>query len=357
MIKSRRKIFKESLSSVRNEIRDMFEDIKDGLESARNDGVGVLDVNVVVQTWDQGAPVLVKGAYNYYSGDINVDGNEFIDDFDSLFGEYMKKFDDEVKERNDMLDDILNKMWDDVENGDLDEEEYQEEQMRLMDDTCTWSISIDLNRTGGGLLSSMAVSIESGDADVLDRDTRSVDEVEKWCKKKSESRIMRESRVARRRNSLRKVLENKKFNCKKEAKGKFIRTINPNATDREKTVTLSDLGVNPDIEYIGLFVNGYDVDGLDRVSWTKPMWGQLETLMKQLDNELLEIKGKPNKKIEADIYLCDEDNNNEVTVNIPTIETDRFGNIVFDDSKGYPRKVRTLEDLCLIAFHKMLKNM
>lgn len=191
MIKSRRKIFKESLSSVRNEIRDMFEDIKDGLESARNDGVGVLDVNVVVQTWDQGAPVLVKGAYNYYSGDINVDGNEFIDDFDSLFGEYMKKFDDEVKERNDMLDDILNKMWDDVENGDLDEEEYQEEQMRLMDDTCTWSISIDLNRTGGGLLSSMAVSIESGDADVLDRDTRSVDEVERWCKKKSESRIAR----------------------------------------------------------------------------------------------------------------------------------------------------------------------
>ncbi len=200
MIKSRIKLFKESLSSVRDEIREMFEDIKDGLESAREDGVGVLDVNVVVQTWDQGAPVLVKGAYNYYSGDINVDGNEFIDDFDSLFGEYMKKFDDEVKERNDMLDDILNKMWDDVENGDLDEEEYQEEQMRLMDDTCTWSISIDLNRTGGGLLSSMAVSIESGDADVLDRDTRSVDEVERWCKKKSESRIAR-------RRGLRRVIE------------------------------------------------------------------------------------------------------------------------------------------------------
>lgn len=200
MIKSRRKIFKESLSSVRNEIRDMFEDIKDGLESAREDGVGVLDVNVVVQTWDQGAPVLVKGAYNYYSGDINVDGNEFIDDFDSLFGEYMKKFDDEVKERNDMLDDILNKMWDDVENGDLNEEEYQEEQMRLMDDTCTWSISIDLNRTGGGLLSSMAVNVESGDAEVLDSDTRSVDEVKRWCKKKSESRVAR-------RRGIRRVIE------------------------------------------------------------------------------------------------------------------------------------------------------
>ena len=204
MIKRTRKIFKESLSSVRNEIRDMFEDIKDGLEAARDAGVGVLDVNVVVQTWDQGAPVLVKGAYNYYSGDINVDGNEFIDDFDSLIGEYMKKFDDEVKERNEMLDDILNKMWDDVENGDLDEEEYQEEQMRLMDDTCTWSISVDLNRTGGGLLSSMAVNIESGDAEVLDLDTRSVDEVEKWASKNK-----KESRIARRRNSLRKVLESR----------------------------------------------------------------------------------------------------------------------------------------------------
>ena len=357
MIKRTRKIFKESLSSVRNEIRDMFEDIKDGLEAARNAGSDVSGINVVVQTWDQGAPVLVKGAYNYYSGDINVDADEFIDDHDELIRDYMKEFDEEVKERNDMLSDILNKMWDDVDNGDLDEDEYYEEEHRLMDDTCTWSVSVELSKDRDELKSSMAVSVESGDAEVIDSDTLSVDEVERWCKKKSESRIMRESRVARRRNSLRKVLENKNFNCKKEAKGKYIRTINPDATDREKTVTLSDLGVNPNVEYIGLFVNGFDVDGLERVSWTKPMWDQLETLMKQLDNELLEIKGKPNKKIEADIYLCDEDDNNEVTVNIPTIETDRFGHIVFDDSKGYPRKVRTLEDLCLIAFHKMLKNM
>jgi hypothetical protein len=37
----------------------------------------------------------------------------------------------------------------------------------------------------------MVVSIESGDADVLVRDTRSVDDVERWCKKKSESSISR----------------------------------------------------------------------------------------------------------------------------------------------------------------------
>lgn len=152
-------------------------------------------------------------------------------------------------------------------------------------------------------------------------------------------------------------VENKQIRFKKEAKGKFIRTINPTPTGREKTVTLHDLDVNPKVEYIGLFVNGNDIGGLDGVSWTKPMWDQLEPLMKKLDDELLKIKGEPNKKIEADIYLCDEDDNNEVTVEIPTIETDRFGHIVFDDSKGYPRKVKTLEDLCLIAFHKMLKNM
>lgn len=152
-------------------------------------------------------------------------------------------------------------------------------------------------------------------------------------------------------------VENKQIRFKKEAKGKFIRTINPTPTGREKTVTLNDLDVNPNVEYIGLFVNGNDIGGLDGVSWTKPMWDQLEPLMKKLDDELLKIKGEPNKKIEADIYLCDEDDNNEVTVEIPTIETDRFGHIVFDDSKGYPRKVKTLEDLCLIAFHKMLKNM
>ncbi len=200
MIKRTRKIFKESLSSVRNEIRDMFEDIKDGLEAARNAGSDVSGINVVVQTWDQGAPVLVKGAYNYYSGDINVDADEFIDDHDELIRDYMKEFDEEVKERNDMLSDILNKMWDDVDNGDLDEDEYYEEEHRLMDDTCTWSVSVELSKDRDELKSSMAVSIESGDAEVIDSDTLSVDEVERWCKKKSESRIVR-------RRGLRRVIE------------------------------------------------------------------------------------------------------------------------------------------------------
>lgn len=191
MIKSRRKLFKESLSSVRNEIRDMFEDIKDGLESAREAGSDVSDIMVVVETWDQGAPVLVKGAYNYYSGDIRCSADEFIDDHNDLINGYMKEFDDEVKERNDMLDDILNKMYDDVENGDMDEEDYQEEQMNLIDDTCTWSVSVTLGKGNDEIKSTMDVNIESGDADILDTDTLSVDDVEKWCKKKSESRISR----------------------------------------------------------------------------------------------------------------------------------------------------------------------
>lgn len=191
MIKSRRKLFKESLSSVRNEIRDMFEDVKDGLESAREAGSDVSDIMVVVETWDQGAPVLVKGAYNYYSGDIRCSADEFIDDHNDLINGYMKEFDDEVKERNDMLDDILNKMYDDVENGDMDEEDYQEEQMNLIDDTCTWSVSVTLGKGNDEIKSTMAVNIESGDADVLDTDTLSVNDVEKWCKKKSESRISR----------------------------------------------------------------------------------------------------------------------------------------------------------------------
>lgn len=191
MIKSRRKIFKESLSSVRNEIRDMFEDIKDGLESAREADSDVSDIMVVVETWDQGAPVLVKGAYNYYSGDIRCSADEFIDDHNDLINGYMKEFDDEVKERNDMLDDILNKMYDDVENGDMDEEDYQEEQMNLIDDTCTWSVSVTLGKGNDEIKSTMAVNIESGDAEVLNTDTLSVNDVEKWCKKKSESRISR----------------------------------------------------------------------------------------------------------------------------------------------------------------------
>lgn len=210
MIKRTKKIFKESLSSVRNEIRDMFEDVKDGLESARDAGNDVSGITVVVQTWDQGAPVLVKGAYNYYNGDINVDADEFIDDHDELINDYMKDFDEEVKERNEMLDDILNKMRDDVDNGDLDEDEYYEEEYRLMDDTCTWSVSVELSKGRDEIKSSMAVNVESGDAEVIDSDTLSVDDVEKWCKKKSESRIMRESRNVCRRNSFRKVLESRR---------------------------------------------------------------------------------------------------------------------------------------------------
>ena len=202
MFKSRKKLFKESVSSVRNEIRDMFEDIKDGLEAARNAGSDLSDIMVVVETWDQGAPVLVKGAYNYYSGDIRCSADEFVDDHDDLIRDYMKEFDDEVKERNDMLDDILNKMYDDVENGDMDEEDYQEEQMNLIDDTCTWSVSVTLGKGNDEIKSTMAVNIESGDADVLDTDTLSVDEVERWAKKKSESRISR-------RRGIRRVLEKK----------------------------------------------------------------------------------------------------------------------------------------------------
>lgn len=215
MFKSRKKLFKESVSSVRNEIRDMFEDIKDGLEAARNAGSDLSDIMVVVETWDQGAPVLVKGAYNYYSGDIRCSADEFVDDHDDLIRDYMKEFDDEVKERNDMLDDILNKMYDDVENGDMDEEDYQEEQMNLIDDTCTWSVSVTLGKGNDEIKSTMAVNIESGDADVLDTDTLSVDEVERWAKKKSESRISRrrgirrvvEARRSRRHGKLYEVLE------------------------------------------------------------------------------------------------------------------------------------------------------
>ncbi len=210
MIKRTRKIFKESLSSVKNEIMDMFNDVKDGLEAARESGSDVSDITVVIQTWDQGAPVLVKGAYNYYSGDVNVDADEFIDDHDKLIKDYMKDFNEEVNERNEMLDDILSKMWNDVENGDLDEDEYYEEEHRLMDDTCTWSVSIELSKGKDEIESSIAVNVESGDAEILDSNTLSVDEVEKWCKKKSESRIMRESRIASRRNGLRKVLENRR---------------------------------------------------------------------------------------------------------------------------------------------------
>lgn len=197
MIKSRKKIFKEGLSSVRNEIRDMFEDIKDGLESAREAGSDVSDIMVVVQTWDTGAPVLVKGAYNNYSGDIRCSADEFVDDHDDLIKDYMRDFDEEVKERNDMLDDILNKMHDDVENGTMDEDDYYDEEMNLIDDTCTWSVSVELSKGRDEIKSTMAVNIESGDADVVDSDTLSVDDVEKWCKKKSESRISRRRGIRR----------------------------------------------------------------------------------------------------------------------------------------------------------------
>ena len=203
MIKRTRKIFKESLSSVRNEIRDMFGDIKDGLESARDAGSDISNIMVVVQTWDAGAPVLVKGAYNYYSGDIRCSADEFIDDHNDLIKDYMRDFDEEVKERNEMLDDILNKMHDDVENGTMDEDDYYEEEMNLIDDTCTWSVSVELIKDNDEIKSTMAVNIESGDADVVDSDTLSVDDVERWCKKKAESRISR-------RRGLRRVIESRR---------------------------------------------------------------------------------------------------------------------------------------------------
>ena len=206
MIKSRRKTFKESLSSVRNEIRDMFEDVKDGLEAARDSGSNVSDIMVVVQTWDAGAPVLVKGAYNYYSGDIRCSADEFIDDHNDLIRDYMRDFDEEVKERNEMLDDILNKMHDDVENGTMDEDDYYDEEMNLTDDTCTWSVSVELSKDNDEIKSTMAVNIESGDADVVDSDILSVDDVERWCKKKSESRISR-------RREIRRVIESRR-NCR-----------------------------------------------------------------------------------------------------------------------------------------------
>ena len=262
----------------------------------------------------------------------------------------MRDFDEEVKERNDMLDDILNKMHDDVENGTMDEDDYYDEEMNLIDDTCTWSVSVELSKGRDEIKSTMAVNIESGDADVVDSDTLSVDDVEKWCKKKSESRISR-------RRGIRRIIEARRNFDKKEAKGKFIRRINPSATGEEKKLTLKDLDVNPAVEYIGLFVNGYDVGGLEPVYLNRPAWDQLVPLMEKLDNEILEIKGSPNKKIESWIYLCDEDDNNEVTVEIPDIYTDSQGRIVFDDSKGYPRRVKDMNDLCLVAFHKLLKNM
>ena len=197
-----KKMLKESISSVRNEIKDMFNDIYDGLESARNKGMDVSDITVVIQTWDMGAPVLVKGAYNNYSGDVRTDGDSFVDDHDKIVDDYMREFKEEVKDRNDILDDIMNKMRDDVDNGTMYEDDLYEEEMRLIDDTLTWSVSIALIRGDDEIQSSISVNVESGDAEVLDSDLLSVDEVERWVKKKSESRIAR-------RRGIRRVLEKK----------------------------------------------------------------------------------------------------------------------------------------------------
>lgn len=140
---------------------------------------------------------------------------------------------------------------------------------------------------------------------------------------------------------------------KKEAKAKFIGTFSTTPTSKEKSVTLDDLSVNPHVCYIGLFINGNDVDGLHNLSWTKPVWDQLVPLMKQLEDRMVDIKNKPNQKLYPALYLCDEDDNNEIEVDLPECGTDSFGNYYFMSYK-FPRSIKTLDDICLVAFKKLV---
>lgn len=188
MSKESRTLKKESVSYLKNRITDMFKEIKDGLQASKEAGSFISDIDVVVQTWNEGSPVLVKGAYNYYSGDINVKAKKFIEDYDSLINQYMAEFEEEAKDCNDYVDTLLNEKWEKVENGDMDEDEYYDEEQRLRDSLLLWSISIELERTKNNLKSYMAVDVSSGNEDVADSDIRSAEEVQRWVNKKSESR-------------------------------------------------------------------------------------------------------------------------------------------------------------------------
>lgn len=181
---------KESIGeSLRREILDMFNEIRDGLSSAQKSGAFMSGIDVLVQTWDSGSPVFVQGAYNYYSGDIHVNAKEFLEDYDSLINSYMVKFDTMAEKANDALDKELNIKWNDVENGDLEEDDYYDEEQQLRDDYTMWSISVDLEKNPkDGIRGSMAVSVASGEEEVIDRDTLTASKIERWAKKKSESR-------------------------------------------------------------------------------------------------------------------------------------------------------------------------